>query len=69
MLVEKEFHYAADLSPEGDRLLPYTGKGAGSLDDAVDEAIDRVLESGGEVFFYPAGDLDVHRRIAAVLRR
>jgi hypothetical protein len=69
LLVEKEFHYPADLSPEGDRLLPYTGKGAGALDDAVDEVIDRVLESGGEVFFYPAGDLGVHQRIAAVLRR
>ena len=28
LLVEKEFKYPADLSPEGDRLLPYTGKGA-----------------------------------------
>jgi hypothetical protein len=69
LLVEKEFHHPADLGPEGDRLLRYTGKGAGSLDDAVDEAIDRVLESGGEVFFYPPGDLGVHQRIAAVLRR
>ncbi|HZY90260.1 MAG TPA: hypothetical protein VFE78_35890 [Gemmataceae bacterium] len=69
LLVEKDFKYPADLSPEGDRLLPYTGRGAGSLDDAVDEAIERVLGAGGEVFFYPAGDLDVHQRVAAVLRR
>jgi hypothetical protein len=69
LLVEKDFKYPADLNPEGDRLLPHTGQGAGSLDDAVDEVIDRVLNSGGEVFFYPAGDLDVHQRIAAVLRR
>ena len=69
LLVDKEFKYPADLSPEGDRLLPYTGRGPGALDDAVDEVIERVMSAGGEVFFYPAGDLDVHQRIAAVLRR
>jgi len=68
LLVEKEFKYPADLSPEGARLLPYTGKGASSLDDAVDEVIERVMDSGGDVFFYPPGDLDVHQKIAAVLR-
>jgi hypothetical protein len=40
--------------------LPYTGRGPGALDDAVDEVIERVMSVGGEVFFYPAGDLDVH---------
>ena len=69
LLVDKEFKYPADLSPEGDRLLPYTGREPGPLDDVVDEVIERVSSAGGEVFFYPAGDLDVHRRIAAVLRR
>jgi hypothetical protein len=69
LLVEKEFKYPADLSPEGDRLLPHTGRGPGALDDAVDEVIERVMETGGEVFFYAPGDLDVHQRIAAVLRR
>jgi len=69
LLVEKDFKYPADLSSEGDRLLPYTGKGATALDDAVDEVIERVMDIGGEVFFYASGDLDVHQRIAAVLRR
>jgi hypothetical protein len=69
LLVEKEFKYPADLSPEGDQLVPYTGRGVGALDDVVDEVIERVMSAGGEVFFYPAGDLDVHQRIAAVLRR
>jgi hypothetical protein len=69
LLVEKEFKYPADVSPEGDRLLPYTGKGATALDDAVDEVIERVMDTGGEVFFYGPGDLDVHQKIAAVLRR
>jgi hypothetical protein len=27
------------------------------------------MDTGGEVFFYGSGDLDVHQRIAAVLRR
>jgi hypothetical protein len=69
LLVEKEFKYSADLSPEGNRLLPYTGQGATSLDDTVDAVIERVLDTGGEVFFYPSGTLEVHQKIAAVLRR
>src|SRR5262249_43098135 len=69
LLVEKEFKYPADPSPGSDRLLPYTGQGAGALDDAVDEVIERVMGTGGEVFFYGPGDLDVHQKIAAVLRR
>src|SRR5262249_56485254 len=48
LLVEKEFKYPADLSPQGDRLLPYTGKAAAALDDAVDSVIARVMDSGGE---------------------
>lgn len=69
LLVEKDFKYPADVSPDGDRLMPYTGKGAAAFDDAVDEAIERVMETGGEVFFYDPGTLDVHQRIAAVLRK
>jgi hypothetical protein len=69
LLVEKAFKYPADLSADGLRLLPYTGKGAAALDDAVGAAIERVLGAGGEVYFYPPGGLDVHQKIAAVLRR
>jgi hypothetical protein len=68
LLVEKQFKYPADVSPDGDRLLPYTERGPQALDDAVDEVVDRVMESGGEVFFYGPGDLEVHQKIAAVLR-
>ena len=68
ILVETDFHYPADLAPDGDRLLPYTGRGAAALDDAVDEVIERVLADGGEVFFYEPGVLDLHQQIAAVLR-
>src|SRR5262249_62410158 len=68
LLVETGFEYPADLSPQGDRLLPYSGRGAAALDDAVDEVIERVIAAGGDVFFYDPGVLDLHQRIAAVLR-
>ncbi|MFN0056460.1 MAG: hypothetical protein ACKV0T_30300 [Planctomycetales bacterium] len=68
LLVETDFEYPADLDPQGVRLLPYTGQGAAALDDAVDELIESVLAGGGEVFFYEPGTLDLHQRIAAVLR-
>jgi Bacterial archaeo-eukaryotic release factor family 3 len=68
LLVETGFVHPANLSPEGDRLLRYTGKGAAALDDAVDDVIEKVVAQGGEVFFYEPGVLDLHQRIAAVLR-
>jgi hypothetical protein len=34
----------------------------------VDEVIERVIADGGEVFFHDTGALDLHQRIAAVLR-
>jgi hypothetical protein len=68
LLVETGFEHPADLSPEGDRLTPYSGKGPAALDDAVDELIERVLADGGEVFFYEPGALDAHQSIAAVVR-
>jgi hypothetical protein len=69
LLVEKDFSYPADLSDDGYRLLKFTNKGPASLDDAVDEVIERVVNTGGEVFFYSPSDLEVHQKIAAVLRR
>jgi hypothetical protein len=68
LLVETGFEYPADVHPQGDRLLPYSGRGAAALDDAVDELIERVLADGGEVYFYEPGVLDLHQGIAAVLR-
>lgn len=68
LLVESDFEHPADLAPQGDRLLPYSGRGAAALDDAVDEVIEKVLADGGEVFFYEPGVLDLHQQIAAVLR-
>lgn len=68
LLVEKDYKYATDIADDGVRLVKFTGEGPQSLDDIVDEAIERVLASGGQVFFCAAGDLGVHQKIAAVLR-
>lgn len=68
LLVETDFRYPADVAPEGDHLVPFTGKGPAALDDAVDELIERTLNDGGEVFFYEPGLLEIHQQIAAVLR-
>jgi hypothetical protein len=68
LLIETDFDYPADVAPDGTRLLPYTGRGADSLDDAVDEVIEKVVARGGEVYFYEPGVLDLHQKIAAVLR-
>ncbi|MDX1964255.1 MAG: hypothetical protein SFX18_13965 [Pirellulales bacterium] len=69
LLVEKEYKHPANLHTDGRQLLKYTGKGAEALDDAVDEVIERVLATGGEVFFYGLGDLEGHSRIAAISRK
>jgi hypothetical protein len=68
VLVETGFEYPADVDSQGDRLLPYSGRGAAALDDVVDEVIEKVIARGGDVFFYEPGVLDLHQRIAAVLR-
>ncbi len=68
LFVETDFEYPADLAPSGDQLLPYTKRGPAALDDAVDEVIEHVIASGGDVFFYDPGTLDIHQKIAAVLR-
>lgn len=68
LLVEKDFKYPANVAPTGDRLEPFTGKGPAALDDAVDEVIEKVMQSGGDVYFYGPGDLDGHQGIAAIFR-
>ncbi|HEY2156689.1 MAG TPA: hypothetical protein VGH33_13745, partial [Isosphaeraceae bacterium] len=68
LLVETDYSYPANLSPDGSLLVPYDGKGPKAFDDAVDEVIEKVLADGGEVFFYEPGVLDLHQKIGAVLR-
>ena len=68
LLIETGLLHPADVAPEGDRLFAYSGRGAASLDDAVDEVIEKVLSDGGDVFFYDPGVLELHQGIAAILR-
>src|SRR5262249_54904107 len=60
LLVETGLEHPADLSPQGDRLLPYSGRGPAALDDAVDEVIERGIADGGDRVFYDPGVIDLH---------
>lgn len=74
LLVEEDYHQSARLRdngvPRGD--LEYvsegTASGPGGLDDAVDETVETVLHSSGDVVFFPSGSLGQKARIAAILR-
>lgn len=69
LIVEKGYHEAAALDETGLRLLPASeGNGPNLLDDAVDEVIEVVLAKGGRVFFVDDGTLQMHSRIALILR-
>lgn len=69
LVVEEGYHEAAALDESGLRLLPPDqGSGPTLLDDAVDETIVQVLARGGRVVFVDDGTLDIHSRIALILR-
>ena len=38
------------------------------VDDIVDELVEAVMEKGGRVVFVDNGTLDLHQRVAAILR-
>jgi hypothetical protein len=67
--VEEDFHYPARLGPSGLLLRPADDPTAPEvLDDAVDELVETVLANGGQVVFVDNGALEVHQRIAMILR-
>ena len=69
LLVEQDFHYPARLDPSGLLLRPAEDPTAPDvIDDAVDELIETVLANGGRVIFVDNGALEVHQRIAIILR-
>lgn len=69
LLVEKDFHYPATVDETGMQLTPADDAAApGVMDDAVDEIIETVLDKQGQVVFLDNGELDLHQRIALVLR-
>jgi hypothetical protein len=69
LLVEEDFYVAAkpdalgiNPKPVEDPTLP------GVHDDAIDQIIEQVLQTGGRVTFFEAGKLKDHSRLAAILR-
>jgi hypothetical protein len=64
LLVEKNYMYAAQKSQNG-TISPVEGNFS-SIRDAVDDLIEKVLETGGDVEFTDAGSLDKYNHIALI---
>jgi len=69
LLVEENYHQPARLSENGMLLDPVEDASAPDvLDDAVDDLVETVLQKGGQAFFFDDGVLEIHGRVAAILR-
>jgi len=69
LLVEEDFHFPARVDETGRHIVPADDAAAPDvIDDAVDEIIETVLGKGGDVVFVDDGQLEVHQRIALILR-
>jgi hypothetical protein len=69
LLVEENFHYPARLDESGQNLTPAEDVTAPDvIDDAVDEIIESVISTGGDVVFMEDGQLTDHQRMALILR-
>ncbi len=69
LLVEENFEYPARLDESGQNLIPAEDVTAPDvIDDAVDEIIEFVIHSGGEVTFMEDGQLEKYQRMALILR-
>ena len=67
LVVEKDFVFAAQKISDAE-IIPYSGIGGNSMfiKDAVDDIIEKVLISGGDVTFVSNGVLDNYGKIALV---
>ncbi len=69
LLVEEDFHFPARVDESGMHLTPADDPTAPDvIDDAVDDIIEEVLRKQGQVVFVENGKLEVHQRIALILR-
>lgn len=69
LLVEEGFHFPAVADGSGGGISPADDPDRpGVIDDAVDEVIEAVIESGGSTVFFPDGALGKDRRIALIAR-
>jgi hypothetical protein len=66
LVVEEGFEHPGVIAADGSLAQAADTAGAGVVDDAVDDAIELVLASGGRVEFVPDGALAPHGRIAFV---
>lgn len=69
LIVEKNYMYAAEQGGEKDIIYKTTETGShhSYIKDAVDDAIEKVLEGGGDVEFVEPGVLTQYEHIALVL--
>lgn len=69
LIVEINYAYPATLDRSQTQLIPAEIKpGAEIMDDAVDELIEKVINTGGKVMFVDNGTLEKYGRIAMILR-
>jgi hypothetical protein len=69
LFVERDFQYPARVDATGLQLTPVDDATApGVLDDAVDEIITQVMNTGGQVTFVEPGTLHDHQHIAIITR-
>lgn len=65
LLVEEDYHFSAGVDENG--YLVEEGA-VMTMEDAVDELAELVIQRGGDVVFLPNSTLEAHQRIAAILR-
>ncbi|MGW6918280.1 baeRF3 domain-containing protein [Kitasatospora sp. NPDC054939] len=63
-----EEHFRTTVRDDGDHLVPAGADEPGAREDIVDEVIERILDTGGQVSFVPDGTLPDTGRVAAALR-
>ncbi|MCX7832750.1 MAG: hypothetical protein N2490_00885 [Ignavibacteria bacterium] len=69
LVVELNYQYSARVSDDGLHLIPVeVAPGKEIIDDAVDDIIERVVNTGGSVVFVDNGKLDKYGHIALILR-
>jgi hypothetical protein len=69
LFVESDFNYPARVDATGLQITPVDdATEPGVLDDAVDEIITQVMNTGGQVTFVEPGALHDHQHIAVITR-
>lgn len=69
LIVELNYQYSARVSEDGLHLIPVeVALGKEIIDDAVDDIIEKVINTGGNVVFVNNGKLEKYGRIAMILR-